>query len=215
VVLSSREVDDLRRGASASSVHLDDSAIANLERYVAELRRWIPRVNLVSRGDFGSLVERHVVDSFAAAPVLATTPGDGIIADIGSGAGLPGVPLAIALSPRRFVLVEPRRKRASFLRAVARVLKELSLEVREARLEELGATELRGSLAAAVTRASLPTGVFLEGVGPLLASAGLAVAYRGAHATPEPEEPGFAPPEVVPHPTAAGAHLVLWRKSGG
>jgi 16S rRNA (guanine527-N7)-methyltransferase len=215
VTLTPPEIDSLLRGAAASGVVLGKSAVEDLERYVDELRRWLPRMNLVSRGDTASLVGRHIVDSLAAAPLLEPTPTDAIIADIGSGAGLPGVPLAVALAPRRFVLVEPRRKRASFLRAVGRSLEGAHLEVREARVEELGASDLRGRLAAAVTRASLPTSVFLQGVHPLLAPGGLAVAYRGQGAGSEPDSPGFGSPEVLRHPTAPTAHLVHWRRSTG
>jgi 16S rRNA (guanine527-N7)-methyltransferase len=215
VALSHREIDSLLRGAAASGVTLAEAAVEDLERYVDELRRWLPRMSLVSRGDAAALVERHVVDSLAAAPLLEPTPTDAILADIGSGAGLPGVPLAVALAPRRFVLVEPRRKRASFLRAVGRSLKEAHLEVREARVEELAGSDLRGRVAAAVTRASLPGSVFLEGVRPLLAPGGLAVAYRGQGAGSEPDSPGFGSPEVLRHPTAPSAHLVCWRRSTG
>ncbi len=213
--LSNREIDSLRRGAAASGVVLEKAAVDDLERFLDELRRWLPRVNLVSRGDADSLVERHVVDSLAAASLLAATPTDAIIADVGSGAGLPGVPLAIALAPRRFVLVEPRRKRASFLRAVERSLGGTHLEIREARVEDLATSDLRGRLAAAVTRASLPMSAFLEGVHPLLVPGGLAIAYRGQDGAPEPNAPGFGSPGVSRHPTAPGAHLVRWRRSAG
>lgn len=210
--LSGRELDSLRRGALASGVDLDDAAIANLARYVDELRRWLPRVNLVSQGDAASLVERHVVDSLAAAAVLRETPIDATIADIGSGAGLPGVPLAIVLAPRRFVLVEPRRKRASFLRAVGRLLEGVSLEVREARVEKLKVSDLEGKVAAAVTRATLPVVEFLSGVRPLLGPRGLAIAYRGGSAEDAPECAGFESPRVIAQPLAAGAHLDVWRR---
>jgi 16S rRNA (guanine527-N7)-methyltransferase len=213
VSLSSREIEVLRRGAEASGVVLHETAVRDLERYVDELRLWLPRMNLVSRGDAKSLVERHVVDSLAGVPLLTSTRTDGIIADIGSGAGLPGVPLAIALAPRRFILVEPRRKRASFLRAVARVLEGATVEVREARVEELAGGDLDGRVAAAVTRASLPMSLFLEGVEGLLVPGGAAIAYRGESSGSASEAGGFSSPEILRHPTSPGAQLWCWRRT--
>ncbi len=104
---------------------------AQLERYLSELERWGRRVNLVGSTDRGAL-QLHLRDSLAAVPLIE--PGD-LIVDLGSGAGLPGLPLAIARGDARFVLVEARERRVHFLRHVARTL-GLSCEVRRQRIEE-------------------------------------------------------------------------------
>jgi 16S rRNA (guanine527-N7)-methyltransferase len=87
-------------------------------------------VNLISCPNATELVERHLLDSLAMEPLL---PDSRILVDLGSGAGLPGVPLAIVSDARPTVLVEARRRRASFLREVRRSLQLPNLDVLAAR----------------------------------------------------------------------------------
>lgn len=100
------------------SVKLDPAAEALLGRYLEELRRWGARTNLV-----GSLAPEalrvHVEDSLAAAAAL---PADARVVDLGSGAGFPGVPIAIARQDLEIVLVEIRERRVHFLRHITRTL---------------------------------------------------------------------------------------------
>jgi 16S rRNA (guanine527-N7)-methyltransferase len=83
------------------------------------------------------LVERHIVDALTAAPLLE---GGGRLLDVGSGAGLPGVPLLATRPEWRGVLLEPRQKRWAFLRTVVREL-ELSAEVVRSRYQDLPAAQ--------------------------------------------------------------------------
>lgn len=87
--------------------------------YAELLERWGARHNLVRWRDRDELVKRHLVESLAARPWLA---GKGVLVDVGSGAGLPGIPLLVACSGWRGVLLEPRQKRWAFLRLVIREL---------------------------------------------------------------------------------------------
>ncbi len=90
-----------------------------LVRYATLLERWSRRHSLVSYGSRQELVERHIADSLAGRHELT---GSGLLLDVGSGAGLPGLPL-LAVSPAwRGVLLEPRQKRWTFLRLVIREL---------------------------------------------------------------------------------------------
>jgi len=219
VPLTPSERAALERAAEEWGVVLGSESIARLGRYVDELRLWLPRVSLVSRGDAEDIVERHLVDSLAAAPLLAGTSEDALIGDIGSGAGLPGIPLAVALSPRRLILVEPRRKRASFLRAAARVAAPLAVEIRESRVEDLADGDLVDRLAATVTRAALTSDFYLASVRPLLRCGGQALAFRSeADASREAGSPGFTEPEVHRYAIAGGRRrfaLVRWRREDG
>lgn len=94
---------------------------ALLDRYVALVREWAPRLDLVSPGDLDRFEERHVADCLRATSLLDELP-PGPCADVGSGAGLPGIPLAIARPDRLWRLVEPRKRRAAFLEEVVRDL---------------------------------------------------------------------------------------------
>jgi 16S rRNA (guanine527-N7)-methyltransferase len=101
-------------------------------RYAELLERWSRRHNLVRYRSRQELVERHLVDSLAAAPFLGES---GRLLDVGSGAGLPGVPLLAACPGWSGVLLEPRQKRWAFLRLVVREL-GLSAEVDRARYQD-------------------------------------------------------------------------------
>src|SRR5690606_33130468 len=93
----------------------------DLERFASLLGKWNRAQNLVSRETAGDLWTRHVADSLQLLKFLA--PGDRTILDLGSGGGFPAIPLAIAAGlGRRFILIEPIAKKASFLRAASREL---------------------------------------------------------------------------------------------
>jgi 16S rRNA (guanine527-N7)-methyltransferase len=97
----------------------DSAALAAaLDAYAGELVRWGARMNLVGSTDREAL-ERHFEDSLAAAAEL---PAGATVVDLGSGAGFPGIPIALARPDLALTLVEIREKRVAFLRHAARVL---------------------------------------------------------------------------------------------
>jgi 16S rRNA (guanine527-N7)-methyltransferase len=111
----------------------EEPALARLVRYAELIERWSAVHNLVKYGDRRELVERHLAEALAGRELMGS---EGRLLDVGSGAGLPGVPL-LALSPGwHGVLVEPRQKRWAFLRQVVREL-GLDAEVVASRYQEL------------------------------------------------------------------------------
>lgn len=116
---------------------LSGSALDGLVRYAELLERWSSRHNLVRFASRQELVERHLLDALAGAGLLE---GSGRLLDVGSGAGLPGVPLLIANPGWRGVLLEPRQKRWAFLKMVIREL-GLAAETAVCRYEDLGEEE--------------------------------------------------------------------------
>ncbi len=96
--------------------------IADLESYAQLLRKWQAVQNLVSRETLNAVWSRHFADSLQVLKLLKT--GDRAFLDLGSGGGLPALPLSIALkSPNHhFTLIEPNGRKVSFLRTVAREL---------------------------------------------------------------------------------------------
>jgi 16S rRNA (guanine527-N7)-methyltransferase len=105
-----------------------------LARYAELLERWAARHNLVRFADRRELVERHLVDALAGAEHMG---GEGRLLDIGSGAGLPGIPLLVVRPEWRGCLLEPRQKRWAFLRLVIRDL-GLNAEAQRSRYQEFG-----------------------------------------------------------------------------
>ena len=108
-----------------------------LERFAELLRTKAIPLGFVARSDARRIMERHVDDSLRAVSCLRPT--DRVLTDLGSGAGLPGIPVAIAEPDRKVVLVEATAKRAAFLELVVQDLGLQNVEVLVARAEDLRA----------------------------------------------------------------------------
>ncbi len=127
----------------------DEQRVRLWLEYLALLERWNRTYNLTAVRDPAEMLTRHLLDSLA----MATHWTESEIADMGAGAGLPGVPLAILYPERRVVLIESNGKKARFLREAKRVLKLDAVEVVEQRAEAY--VPLR-PLVAATARAVAP-----------------------------------------------------------
>lgn len=108
----------LAAGASKLGVDLAPAQLAALETLAAELADWNTRVNLTSITAPDEVVDKHLLDSLAVLPLLRGLA----VADVGSGAGFPGLPLAIADLDRRYTLIESTGKKVKFIRHVAEKL---------------------------------------------------------------------------------------------
>ena len=151
----------------------------------------------------------HVADSLVALPWLPA----GRIADLGSGAGVPGLVLASALPESSFVLVESARRRCDFIRETAAAMGLGNVVVLHARAEEVS-----GPFDAVCARALASLAVLCEYAAPLLALDGTAVFWKGAVAAGEEADGrhaasvlGLSEPEVVPvEPFPGSERRTLW-----
>lgn len=166
-------------------------------RYAELVRAYSDKLDLVSPGDLERFEERHIRDSLRARRrVRRCPPGPAI--DVGSGAGLPGIPLAIADPDRRWRLLEPRRRRAAFLEEVVRDLELTNVEVR-AQTAEQTVSELGPVHSLAIARALAPPAVALEILRPLVAPGGSVLLFVGRDETAlkyAEVEPGLVMVEV-------------------
>lgn len=166
----------LSRGALELGVLLPGGRLPLFDLYRSELQKWGDVHNLTGNlSDHGILV-LHFLDSLA---FLQAIPEDENIrlADVGSGAGFPGIPLALARPEIEVTLIEPRRKRALFLRHMVRCLDLKNTRVLNCRVEEM--PEARGSYDVAVSRAVWSVRTFYEKAAYLLARGGALVAGKG------------------------------------
>jgi 16S rRNA (guanine527-N7)-methyltransferase len=162
----------LREGLAALA--LPGELAPPLLAYLDLLARWNRAYNLTAVRDPREMVPRHLLDSLAMEPFL-----DGIatLADLGTGPGLPGIPLAIARPGLRVTLVEANGKKARFLREAVRTLGLDNAEVAESRIEAL---DRPGAFDAITARALASLPQILGFGGHLLAPGGRLLAMKGA-----------------------------------
>lgn len=180
-------MDLLERGIRELGLY-DEDRLEGLRIYIAELEFWNRRHNLVgAAGD--DLIVRHILDSLAGTAVLkeliGSLPESGSalrIADIGSGAGLPGIPLAIWLKECSFTLVEKISKRCGFLRNVLPLCGLRNCRVLCSQIEQT-----KEIFDICVFRALGKFAEYLQKLEGVTPAGGFAVAYKGKRATIDEE----------------------------
>jgi 16S rRNA (guanine527-N7)-methyltransferase len=178
----------LGAGLEALGLGRDPVRERTLLDYLELLSRWNRIYNLTAVSACDAMVTRHLLDSLAVVPHLR---GD-CFADVGSGAGLPGIPLAIWLTDRRFVLVDSSSRKVRFLRQAQIELRLDNIEVIAARVQDWRpARGFDGVLSRAF--ASLPE--FVAMAGHLLAPTGVCYALKGRWPEPGAKPPG--PGQVI------------------
>lgn len=196
-------------GASTLGVDLAPPAAERLAAYVAELLRWNAKLNLVGPCSPQEAVDRHVHDALA---ILRLVDQDEVKKrvdgwyDVGSGAGLPGLVLAVARPGLQVRLVEPMTKRVSFLRHALALVGRPDVEVVQARLEAMAPPGPRWG---AMSRAVLAPRAWLALAGPWVGPQGL-VLITTAHPPDALTEASLAADSVqLPVSGAPRVNLVL------
>jgi 16S rRNA (guanine527-N7)-methyltransferase len=167
-----------------------DMVLSDLESFCALLLKWNTVQNLVSRETVPDVWRRHIVDSLQVLPLIRSQ--DRWILDLGSGGGLPAIPLAIALKDtgRRITMVEPVGKKAAFLRTAIRELK-LDAEVRNARIEQIDSRET-GPADLVTSRALASLTQLCAWMAPFFGPQSHAVLHKGREHPVELRETGLA-----------------------
>ncbi len=183
---SDRLQQRLVAGLAALQLDLPASAIERLLDYVDLLTRWNATYNLSAVRDPLEMVTRHLLDSLAIVPHVSGAS----LADLGSGAGLPGIPLAIVAPQRTVSVVDSNGKKTRFLRAAVRELKLDNVRVVESRVEAVD-----GRFDCITARAFASLTEMLAWGGPLLAPDGVWLALKGRF--PQDELAAVASPFAV------------------
>jgi 16S rRNA (guanine527-N7)-methyltransferase len=199
----------LVREAARIGVAISGTAAARFQVYIDTLLLWRSRLSLTTAATPEAIVRMHIIDSLSVCRFIR--PGMRV-ADLGSGAGFPGIPLAIMCDNARLALVESQRKKANFLREVIRRAQLTNAEVIEERAEHLAPASWDLVVSRAVWR--LPG--FLGVSERLLKKGGLAVAMKGPTGIAESRSDHgvLVPSEVVEYqlPSAAHHRLIVYRK---
>ena len=161
-------------GAREQGIALVPAQAAALLRLISELREWNQRFNLTGITDPVDMVRKHLLDSLSVQPYLRGTR----IADVGTGAGFPGLPLAVINRERQFALLEATGKKARFVRHAADAMGLANVEVIPARSEDW-----RGPAPfdCVLSRALGKLADFVHVAGHLCAPGGRLLAMKGRH----------------------------------
>jgi len=198
-----------------SDYGLPPAAIKSLERLLVLLQAANDR-NLTTVRDESGIVDLHFRDSLhlIGEPVFITAAR---IVDVGSGAGFPGLPLAIAAPEKNFTLLESVSRKCEFISSAASELGLGNVTVLNSRAEDAGRSTLRDHFDLALARAVGPFAVVIEYVMPLIKTGGSALLQRGAREAGDEKTAAAVASllggkleslkSVKPYPEAANLHL--------
>lgn len=165
---------DLLDGARALGFDLDETQLAKLTRHLDLMDEWGERMNLTAIRERSQQVTKHVLDSLSVAPWLRGQR----VADVGSGAGFPGIPLAIVRPDLHFALIESTGKKCRFLEHVRDTLGLANVEVVQSRAEGYATRERFDTVLA---RAVGPLSDLVCYAGSLVAGGGRLLAMKGRY----------------------------------
>lgn len=190
--------------AAALGVDLEPEQVARLERYESLLVDRATAMGMIARSDLPRLRDRHLLDSLRAVPPLPLGPLE--VVDLGSGAGLPGIPVALARPDVHVILAETRQQRIAFLELAADQLGLANVSVHGGRVEEAPPGAADACLARAFRDARGSWAVARL----LLKPAGRLIYFAGASFDPGRDLPPEAAATVLPtSPLANAGPLVI------
>ena len=173
--MTTAEAALLRESSAWFDVKLDRQAFGRVEGFLELLALWNRRVRLTGERDTSAVLRKHVADSFAPASCLPPT---GLVVDIGSGAGFPGIILACLRPDLELALVESRRRRVTFLREVIRQVGLPGARAIEARAEDAATDPKLAARADIVVSRAIRLDRFLALAAPFVAPSGTVVAMQ-------------------------------------
>ncbi len=181
--------EEFYRQTAVLGIAFDDGDMTKLGQYLDLLLETNRMFNLTAIKEPVDGWSRHILDSLSLLPVLAKEEAKHVI-DVGSGGGLPGIPLAITMPETTFVLVEATGKKADFLRHVVEVLELDNVTIANARAEDVGTKNggFRDAADAVIARAVGPLQVLLELTVPMAKVDGIVIAIKGEKAQEEIEQ---------------------------
>ncbi len=160
---------------------VDDRQQASLIKYVELLNKWNKAYNLTAVRKPDQMVTRHLLDSLSICPYLRGKQ----VLDVGTGAGLPGIPLAIIFPERQFTLLDSNNKKTRFVVQAVSELELPNVDVVQSRVEEFESKALFDTI---ITRAYSTIGDMIGQTSHLLASDGVFLAMKGTNPIAEVDE---------------------------
>jgi 16S rRNA (guanine527-N7)-methyltransferase len=186
--------DQLQRGIDALKLSVSESTIDKLLQYLALLQKWNRAYNLTAVRDPAEMISRHLLDSLAVAPLVRGER----LADVGTGAGLPGIPLALVFPDKQFDLIDSNGKKIRFVTQALAELKITNARALQARVETLQPEQ---KYDAVLSRAFASLLDMADGCAHLLAPDGVLLALKGTYPDAELQA-------LPPHYRVAATHAL-------
>lgn len=181
--MSQTTLEQIHGGVQQLGLELSSESEEKLGIYLRLLAKWNRTYNLTAVRDEGAMVSQHLLDSLSVVPYLkASSRAIRSLADVGSGGGLPGIPLAIASPQTKVALIEASHKKASFLEQARIELQLANVSVHCGRVEAFRPQELFEMV---ISRAFSSLADFVHLAGHLLAPKGRLLAMKGIHPVEE------------------------------
>ncbi len=176
----------LREHAAACDIRLTEKQLELMQTFAAELVAWNQKVNLTAITDPVEVIEKHLIDSLIPAHHLREGAS---VLDIGTGGGLPGIPLRIFMPSLKMTLIDGSRKKISFVNYIIRQLGLVDAEARHTRAEKLAEINtFRQAYDAIICRAVMSIKQFVALGTPFLKKDGIMIAMKGPEFSEELSE---------------------------
>jgi len=168
-----------------NDIYLNTQQIGQIEIYTDELKRWNKYVNLISRKDIDNILDKHILHSLS---ILKYVPifDNAICLDIGSGGGLPGIPLKIAKPNMKLIMIDSIAKKINIIKQIVEKLDLKNVELINDRVENLAKNKTyANSIDYVVARAVASTDLMLKWSIPLIKNNGKIVLLKGGDLSKE------------------------------
>jgi 16S rRNA (guanine527-N7)-methyltransferase len=185
-----KTIDLLQNGLHELNIAFTDRQITSFVSYLRELQKWNRAYNLTALTSDNDIIIKHFLDSLLYLSFIPEGPVH--LADVGTGAGFPGVPLKIIRPEIEMTLIEPSRKKTAFLRSILRHLQLPGIAVLEQRIDSMG-NDYKEKFDVIVSRATFTLLEFLARACPSVKQGGILIASKGPRVSEDLKELDTSP----------------------
>ena len=179
-----QNLTELAVAAKAFDLQLSEQQLSQLDGYLSLIQKWNKAYNLVGTSNKQELIVKHLLDSLVIAPYVKVSP----VLDVGSGAGLPGIPLAIALPDISFTLLDANSKKTRFMRQTVIELELKNVQIEHTRIESYFPENKKNTV---ISRAFAPLEDALERLSKVCAQPGQILIMLGLEPKSLPDIAGI------------------------